>query len=107
MGQPACSEKDLLTNLIKSPTKMASGDFCLCRSSRRNLPIDLVEDELAKDPGPVKGSHLGSISPAPSRNPTPGLKLVPALIPAPVFAPAPPSSNELFRQFMRAYLELN
>ena len=78
-----------------------------CRSPRRNLPIDHVEDDLARDPGPVGSPHSGSTSPAPSRNPILGYKLVPALISAPVPAPAPPSSNELFRQFMRAYLELN
>ena len=69
--------------------------------------MDPVEDELARDPGPVGGLHSGSISPAPSRNPIPGPKLVSALIPAPVPALAPPSSDELFRQFIRAYLESN
>ena len=77
------------------------------RSPRQNLPMDPVEDELARDPGPIGGPYSNSTSPAPSRNPTPGPKLIPALIPAPVPAPAPLSSNELFKQFMRAYLELN
>ena len=68
-----------------------------------------MEDELAREPGPVGGPHSGSTSPALSCNPTPGPELVPALNPAPVPAPtpAPPSSNELFRQFMKAYLESN
>ena len=80
------------------------------RSPRRNLlPPDPVEDELTRVPGPVGGLHSGSTSPALSRNPTPGPELVPALNPAPVPAPvpAPPASDELFRQFMRAYLESN
>ena len=85
-----------------------------CRSPRRNLPpLDPVEDELAREPGPVGGPHSGSTSPALSRNPTPGPELVPALNPAlnpapvPAPVPAPPASDELFRQFMRAYLESN
>ena len=69
--------------------------------------MNLVEDELARDLGPVGGLHSGNTSPAPSRNPTPGPKLVSALIPAPVPAPAPLFSDELFRQFMRAYLKSN
>ena len=66
-----------------------------------------MEDELARDQGPAEGSHSGSTSPAPSRNPTSGPALVPALIPAsvPAPAPAPGSFDELFRQFMKAYLE--
>ena len=87
---------------------MAPGGSRPRRSPRRNLPpLDPVEDELARDPGPVGGPHSGNTSPAPSRNPTPGPELVPTLIPAPVPAPTPPSSNKLFRQFMRAYLESN
>ena len=91
---------------------MAPGGSRPRRSPRRNLPpLDPVEDELAREPGPVGGPHSGSTSPALSRNPTPGPKLVSALNPAPVPTlvptPAPPSSNKLFRQFMRAYLESN
>ena len=92
---------------------MAPGGSRPRRSPRRNLPpLDPVEDELARDPGPVGGPHSGSTSPAPSCNPTPGPELVPALIPAlilvpvPAPAPAPPFSNELFKQFMKAYLKL-
>ena len=66
-----------------------------------------MEDELARDLGSIEGLYSGSTSPAPFRNPTPGPKLIPALILAPLPVPAPPSSNELFKQFMRAYLELN
>ena len=83
-----------------------------CRSPCWNLLLcDPVEDELAREPGPVGGSHLDSTSPALSRNPTPSTKLVSAMnhtpIPTPVPAPAPLSSDELFKQFMRAYLESN
>ena len=105
--------KDLpLSESIKSSTKMAPGGSRPRRSPRWNLPsVDPVEDELARDPGPVGGPHSGSTSPAPSRNPSPGPELVSALIPAPVPtpvpAPAPLSSDELFKQFMRAYLESN
>ena len=87
---------------------MALGGSRLCRSPRRNLPpIDAVEDELARDPDSVGGPHSGSTFSAPSRNLTPGLELVPALISAPISAPAPNSSDELFKHFMRAYLELS
>ena len=63
--------------------------------------------------GPVGGIHLGSTSPAPSCNPTSGLDLVPAPVPAPVPAlvpapaPALAATNDLFKQFMKAYLESN
>ena len=112
MGQPARLEKDLLTNPLKSSTEMAPGRSRHRRSPRRNLPpLDPVEDELAREPGPVGGPHSGSTSPALSCNPTPGPELVPALnpapIPAPVPAPAPPSSDELFKQFMKAYMKSN
>ena len=107
MGQPAHSEKNFVID-FKSSTKMAPGSSRPCRSLCRNLPpLDPVEDELAREPGPVGGFHSGSTSPALFRNPTPGPELVPALNPAPVPASAPPSSDELFKQFMRAYLELN
>ena len=66
-----------------------------------------MEDELARDPGSVGGLYLGNTSPAPSHNPIPDPKLVSALIPAPVPAAALPSSNKLFKQFLRAYLESN
>ena len=68
-------------------------------------PIDPVEDELVRDPGQVEGFHSGSTSFVLSCNPTPGPTLVSALIPAP--ASALPFSDELFRQFMKAYLESN
>ena len=89
---------------------MAPGGSRPRRSPRRNPPpIDPVEDELARDPGSVGGPNSGSTSPAPSRNPTPGPDLVPALIPAPIPAPtpAPVASEELFKKFMKAYLETN
>ena len=112
MNQLACLDEDLLTDLIKSPTEMAPGGFRSRRSPCRNfLLLDPVEDEFARDPGPVGGPNSGSTSLAPSCNPTLGPKLVLALIlapfPTPVPAPAPLSSNELFKQFMRVYLESN
>ena len=74
---------------------------------RNPSPLDPVEDELTKEPGPVGGPHSGSTSPALSRNPIPGSKLVPTLNPAPIPAPAPPSSNKLFKKFIKTYLESN
>ena len=73
------------------------------------LPIDLMEDELVRDPGAIGGPHSGSTSPAPSRNRTPGPDLVPALIPAPVptSTPAPVPTDEFFKKFIKAYLKLN
>ena len=111
MGQPARSEENFVIDL-KSSIERALGSSCPHCSLCRNLPLlDPVEDELAREPGPVGGPYSGSTSPAVSCNPTPGPELVPALnltpIPTPVLAPAPHFSNELFKQFMRAYLESN
>ena len=93
---------------------MAYGGSCPCRFPyrfpRRNPPpTDLVEDELARDPGLVRGPYLGSTSSAPSCNPTPSLNQLPTLIPgsAPVPAPALAPTNELFKKFIKAYLESN
>ena len=66
-----------------------------------------MKDELARDPSLIGNPHSDSISPTLSHNPTLGPELVFALIPAPVLALALPFSNKLFKQFMRAYLELN
>ena len=88
---------------------MAPGDSRPRCSLHWNLPhIDYIDDELARDSGLTNGSHLDSTSPAPFCNPTLGLTLVPALIPTLVPIPALvwPSSDELFRQFMKAYLEI-
>ena len=85
---------------------MAPGGSLLCCSPRQNLPPpDSLDDELARDPDWVGGPYLGSTSLAPSRKPTPGPELVSALIPALVPAPTPLSSDELFKQFIKAYLE--
>ena len=109
MGQPVRSEKNFITK-PKSSIEMAPGGPRSCRSPYRNpLPIDSVEDELARDLGSVGGPNLGSTSLAPSRNPTPGPNLVLTLISAPVPTPtpAPAATNELFKKFMKAYLETN
>ena len=68
-----------------------------------------MEDEYAKDPGSVRGTHSGSTSPALSYNPIPGPNLVLALIPTLVLAPtpAPTATDDLFKKFMKAYLETN
>ena len=72
-------------------------------------PTSLVEDELTRDLGPVGGPYLGSSSPAPSRNSTPGhdqvLALVPALANISALTPVP--TNQLFKKFIKAYLESN
>ena len=83
---------------------MAPGGFCSHHFPFRNLlSLELMEDELTMDPGPIRGFYSSGTSSAPSHNLTPG----PALILAPTPASALPSSNELFKQFMRAYLESN
>ena len=110
MGQPVRLKENLLIDLIKSSTKMALGGSRLCCSSRGNLfPLDLVEDELARDLGPTEGPHLASTSSAPSCNPTLGPALVSAPIPASVPTPTPTSAvtNDLFKQFIKAYLKSN
>ena len=87
---------------------MAPGGSRSYRSPRQNLPLlNSVEDELARDPGAVGDPHLGNTSLAPSCNPISGPELVPTLILALFPTPAPPSSNKLFKQFMRIYLELD
>ena len=81
---------------------MAFGGSCSCRSSWRNLSLtDLVEEGLARDPGQVKDPHLGSTSSTLFYNPTLGSTLVSALVSTLV------ATNDLFKQFMRAYLKLN
>ena len=109
MGQPARLEENFVIE-PKSSIEMAPGGSCPRRSPRRNPPpIDSVEDKLARNPSSVRGPNSGSTSSALSRNPTPGPDLVPALIlvliPAPT--PAPVASDELFKKFMKAYLETN
>ena len=89
---------------------MVFGGFRPCCSLFQNLFfIDPVENKLARDPGSIGGLYLGSTSSVLFCNPTPGSALVPALISAPVPAPALAlfSSNKLFKQFIKAYLESN
>ena len=110
MGQPAYLEEDLLTNLITSFTEIVLGECHFHYSPRRNpLPINLMEDKLTRDPGLVGGPHSSNTSPALFCNPILGTDLVPALIPAlvPARAPAPVLTDELFKQFMKAYLNSN
>ena len=111
-GQPARLKKVLLTDPIKSFIEIAPGWYRLRRSPRRNLLLlDSIENELARNPGLVGGPYLYSTSPAPSRNPIPGSELVFVLIsasvPTPISALALPSFDELFKEFMRGYLESN
>ena len=104
-GQPARLEENFAINL-KTSTEMAPGRSRPCRSPRRNpSPIDPIEDEFARNPGSARGPHLGSTSPALSCNPTLGPDLVPALVLA--LIPAPVFTDELFKKFMKAYLEMN
>ena len=60
------------------------------RSSCHNLPLG-NEDEKGPPRAPTKGSNTSTHSPTISWAPT----------------PAPPSTNELFKRFMKAYLESN
>ena len=79
---------------------MAPGGSRPCCSLYQNLPpTDPVEDELARDPSPVGSPHSGDTSPAPSYNPT--LNLIPALISALA------ATDDLFKKFMKVYLEMN
>ena len=68
-----------------------------------------MEDEVAKDPVLVEDLHSDNTSPAPSCNPTLGPNLVLALIPVPLstLTLAPVDIDELFKKFMKAYLETN
>ena len=82
-----------------------------CRSPRRNPPLT-GKDELAgaaPEPAPTKGSDTSTLAPAASCVPTPTpppdtLVAAPSSAPA-LAATAPSSDNELFKQFMKAYLE--
>ena len=83
---------------------MAFGGSCLCCSPHRNVsPIDHVENEFTRDWVPPKRSNFDSNSPSPtlSYNFTPAH----ASIPAPAYAPT--SFDELFKQFIKTYLEFN
>ena len=105
MGHPACLEKDFVNNL-KSSTEIALGGSYLCFSLGLNLPLtDFIEDELTRDPGPVKGLYSSNTSPALFRHPSLGPTLVPTLNLA--LTPASAAINELFKKFMKTYLELN
>ena len=85
---------------------MAFGSSRLYCSLHWNLfSIDHIEDELVRDPGHADSFHLDSTSPAPSYNPILGPVLIFVLIPA--LTPTLPSSDELFKQFMSAYLKSN
>ena len=68
-----------------------------------------MEDELARYPSSVRSLNSGNSSPDLSRNPTPGPNLVFTLISALVSAltSAPVATNELFKKFIKAYLETN
>ena len=83
---------------------MALGGSHLRRSPCRNLlPTNPLEDELARDPGPVRGPHSGNTFPAPSCNPI--LALIPILVPTLISALA--TTNNLLKKFMKVYLEMN
>ena len=85
------------------------GFYFHCFPHRNFSPIDQLKDEFARNKSPIESSHFGSIFSAPSYNAILGpvlvLILVLALIPTP--APALISSDELFSQFIKAYLESN
>ena len=100
MSQSARLKEDLITNPIKSSTKIVPKGSRLCYSLYQNLlSINHVKDELARDLSSIKSSHLGSTSSAPSRNFTSSPALISALISAPIPAPASalPFSDKLFR----------
>ena len=107
MSQPAHLKENFVINL-KLSTEIALGGSRFCHSPCRNLPsLDPVEDEFTRDPGLAESSHSGNTFIAPSYNPTPGPAPVLALILAPVLAPAPApaATNNLFKQFIKAYLK--
>ena len=85
---------------------MAPKGFCSRYFSCQNLsPLDLVEDELARDPSPVGRPYLSSTSSALSCNPI--LYLAPVPAPILALAPALAAIKDLFKQFIKAYLESN
>ena len=101
-GQLACSKKDLLINLIKSSTEMAlKGSRLYCSPHQNLFSINHIKNELTRNPSSTDGSHSGNTFPIPSHK----LILGSALVPAPVSAL--PFSDELFKQFMKAYFGLN
>ena len=71
--------------------------------------INHIEDEFVRDPGPTNDFHLGSTFLALFYNPTLHPALVSTLIPALVstLALTLPSSDELFKQFIKTYLKSN
>ena len=81
-----------------------------CRSPCQNPPLT-GKDELAGaalGPAPTEGSNTSTPAPAVSRVPIPAPTDVSVAAPSPALAltaTAPFSDNELFKQFMKAYLE--
>ena len=73
---------------------------CTCRSPRYNPPSS-CKDKLTGGPlrALTKGSNISTLSPAISQASTPAPTLA--------LTPAPLSTNELFKQFMKAYLDSN
>ena len=103
---PARLEEDFVTDFINSFIEMASADSRFCQSFCQSFAlIDLIEDELTRNPGPARGLYSNSSSPALSHNSILGPALVSALISASVSALI--LINELFKQFIKTYLELN
>lgn len=89
---------------------MVFENFCSCHFSYQKLfPINHIEDKFTKDANFTDSSHLDSILSALSKKLIPGLNLVSTLILAPVSALAPTSrsSDELFKQFIKVYLEFH
>lgn len=80
------------------------------RSLRRN-PSPTGEDELARAPTKCSGtstptpiiSHASTPALASALVPAPGAMPAPAAVPAPAARPAP--TDEMFKQFMKTYLE--
>ena len=64
-----------------------------------------MKDKLARDLDSVEGPHSGNISSALSCHPTLGFTPVSAVNLAPASASA--TTNELYKKFMKAYLESN
>ena len=109
MGWPAYLEENFITDLKLSTKIVPKNSRPYCFFCRNLFPLDPVEDKLIKDPSQVESLHLGSTSPAPFCNPTPGPALVfaPVLAPVPTPAPAPIATNDLFQEFIKAFLKSN
>ncbi len=86
---------------------MTPGSRLRCLPCRNTHPAHFIEDELAGEPpgAPTESSGFLLTSLAPSRSPPPGLAPAVSAFAPLVTTPDPAPTEDLFKQFMHAYME--